>query len=252
MNHAIELMLDHRSVRSFQDKEVTDDQLRWILKSAQAASTSSFHQAYSIIGVNDGNKKQKLAELAGNQKHVATNGRFLVFCLDLNRLWIAGNMEHTDMEKLAVSLESTEMFMVGVIDAALAAQNAALAAEAMGLGICYIGGLRNNLEQVSNLLKTPDRVIPLFGMAIGVPDNITGQKQRLPLEAVYHQEEYVQDEKTIAEQLSAYNEEISEYYKLRTNGARQDRWTEQVVSNLLAKQRLYIKDFLGNKNIPLR
>ena len=54
------------------------------------------------------------------------------------------------------SIESTEKFMVALIDAALAAQNAAIAAESMGLGICYIGGIRNKLDEVKDLLKTPE------------------------------------------------------------------------------------------------
>ena len=69
--------------------------------------------------------------------------------------------------------------MVCFIDTALAAQNAAIAAESMGLGICYIGGIRNNLEEVSNLLKTPNRVIPLFGLAVGYPTKVNcDQKPR--------------------------------------------------------------------------
>ena len=61
--------------------------------------------------------------------------------------------------------------MVSVIDAALAAQNMSIAAESMGLGICYIGGIRNNLNEVSELLETPEYVLPLFGLVVGQPAN---------------------------------------------------------------------------------
>ena len=130
------------------------------------------------------------------------------------------------------SIESTEKFMVALIDAALAAQNAAIAAESMGLGICYIGGIRNNLEEVKELLKTPDRVIPLFGMTIGYPEKINDQKPRLPFEHIYHEEEYEQDKGTYLRQLQEYDEVISSYYEERTGGKRKDRWSEQMAKML--------------------
>ena len=136
MNQVIETLLQHRSIRRFTDKPLDRGQFEAIVKSAQAASTSSFIQAYSIIGITNQEKKDKLAELAGNQAYVASNGHFFVFCADLHRHMVVGELES---ENVKDSIESTEKFMVALIDAALAAQNAAVAAESMGLGICYIG-----------------------------------------------------------------------------------------------------------------
>jgi FMN reductase (NADPH) len=117
-----------------------------------------------------------------------------VFCADLYRHQLIGEKEN---KNVLPSIESTEKFMVALIDAALAAQNAAIAAESLGLGICYIGGIRNNLEGVKSLLKTPERVIPLFGMAIGYPTKVVDQKPRLPLEHIYHEDEYEQEKEVI-------------------------------------------------------
>ena len=105
-----------------------------------------------------------MAEIAGNQSYVANNGHFFIFCADLYRHEVIGKLEQADV---IPSIESKEKFMVALIDTALAAQNAALAAESMGLGICYIGGLRTDLEKVRELLHIPKRVIPLFGLAVG-------------------------------------------------------------------------------------
>lgn len=69
------------------------------------------------------------------------------------------------------------MFMVSLIDAALAAQNMSIAAESMGLGICYIGGIRNELDKVTEVLQTPDHVLPLFGLAVGHPANLSGKNR---------------------------------------------------------------------------
>jgi FMN reductase (NADPH) len=245
MNEVIETILNHRSIRKFEDKPLTKEQIEIIIASAQAASTSSYIQAYTIIGITDKEKKTKLAELAGNQAYVAENSIFLVFCGDLHRHELAGKMEERDV---IPSLESTEKFMVALIDAALAAQNAAIAAESMGLGLCYIGGIRNNLPEVQKLLKTPERVIPLFGVAIGYPAKTTDKKPRLPMSNIYHENEYEQNEEKMLAELNEYNEVISSYYEERTKGKRKDRWTEQMANMLERKSRMYMKEYVqGNK-----
>ena len=169
-----------------------------------------------------------------------------------------GEMEEKDV---LPSIESTEKFMVALIDASLAAQNAAIAAESMGLGICYIGGIRNKLDEVKELLKTPDRVIPLFGMTVGYPEKINDQKPRLPFEHIYHEEEYEQDKDVYLRQLQEYNEIISTYYEQRTDGKRKDRWTEQMANMLEKQTRMYMKEFVqknkmnlqsNNKRLPIR
>lgn len=244
MNTVIETILNHRSIRKFETRPLTDSQVQTIVKSAQAASTSSYIQAYSIIGVTDPAKKKKLAELAGNQAYVEENGHFFVFCADLHRHDEAGFIEEVPVNE---SLESSEKFMVAVVDASLAAQNATIAAESMGLGICYIGGLRNNLEEVCQILKTPKRVLPLFGLAVGYPSEDSSMKPRLPCEHIYHENEYEQDRAVYHEQLHQYNKTISSYYEERTNGKRKDTWTSQMVNMLKAPKRMYMKEFVEKK-----
>ena len=249
MNDVIGTILNHRSIRHFEDKPLTEEQIKTIVSCAQAASTSSFIQAYSIIGVKDPVKKKKLAELAGNQEYVEKNGHFFVFCADLYRHSVIGEKENKNVE---ASLKSTEKFMVSLIDAALAAQNAAIAAESLGLGICYIGGIRNNLEEVKKVLNIPVRVIPLFGLAIGYPAKITGQKPRLPFEHVYHEDGYEQNKEIYLQQLDDYNEVIANYYQQRTDGVRKDRWTEQMAAMLEKQNRMYMKEFIQKNKLDLR
>jgi FMN reductase (NADPH) len=249
MNEAITTILNHRSIRHFKDKQLSVEQIKTIVACAQAASTSSFIQAYSIIGIKDKEKKRKLSEIAGNQVYVAENGHLFVFCADLSRHELIGEMEGKDV---LASIESTEKFMVAIIDATLAAQNAAIAAESMGLGICYIGGIRNKLGDVKELLKTPDRVIPLFGMTVGYPEKINDQKPRLPFEHIYHEEEYEQDQDIYLRQLQEYNEVISNYYEERTSGKRKDTWTEQMANMLEKQTRMYMKEFVQKNKMDLR
>jgi FMN reductase (NADPH) len=249
LNKVIETILDHRSIRKFEDKALTDEEIKTIVQSAQAASTSSYIQAYSIVGVKDKQKKERLAELAGGQSYVANNGHFFVFCADLNRHQVIADKHNHDFSE---ALASTEKFMVGVIDASLAAQNAVLAAESMGLGACYIGGLRNELSDVCELLKTPPLVLPLFGIAVGYPSQKPGQKQRLPFEHIYHEDEYEQDKDVFLKQLENYDQDISAYYEKRTDGQRKDTWTGQIAGMISKKARLYMKEFVESKGFNKR
>lgn len=244
MNETIETILNHRSIRSFTNEPLTKEQIKTIVESAQMASTSTYIQAYTIIGVNNLVTKQKIMKISANQPYIVENGHFFIFCADLNRHVIAGKMEDVDVQ---ASLESTEKFMVSLIDASLAAQNAALAAESMGLGICYIGSIRNGMDEVTELLKLPPFVIPLFGLAVGYPAKITDQKPRLPFENVYHEEVYQQDEEKFIKQLDEYNKIISAYYEGRTKGKRKDRWTEQVANLLKEPKRMDMKNYLESQ-----
>lgn len=112
------------------------------------------------------------------------------------------------------NLESTEQFIVAT-DAALAAQNTAIAAESMGLGICYNGSVGNNIKHANDLLDLPDHVIPLFAMAVGYPDHQPEVKPRLPIEVVYHENKYVigdEQKKLVME----FDEQLKSYYQNRT------------------------------------
>lgn len=244
MNEVIKTILSHRSVRHFEDKKLTEEQIETIVSCAQRASTSSYIQAYSIIGVTDEKKKAKLAELSGNQDFVAAAGHLLIFCADFYRHHFIGELEGVDV---VPTIETTEKFMVALIDAALAAQNAALAAESMGLGICYIGGLRNNLPEVCAILEIPERVIPLFGLVIGYPAKINEQKPRLPLEHVYHENTYESNKDILQKQLDDYNDTVRDYYIKRTGGKRNDTWTGQMAKTLSRPTRTYMYDFVREK-----
>lgn len=244
MNDTMKTLLNHRSIRKFKDQKITEEQITQIVQASQMASTSSFIQAYSIIGIENKDTKAKLAEFAGNQSYVEKNGHFFVFCADFHRHVVAADMEQTN---ITPAIETTEKFMVAVIDATLAAQNAAIAAESLGLGMCYIGGLRNEIEKVSELLQLPGNVIPLFGMAIGIPDTESDQKPRFPIESVYYKETYPADQQTIEKGLDEYNQLISAYYSDRTKGERNDRWTEQMTRMLGTPRRTQMKDFVQGK-----
>lgn len=195
-------LVQHASVRSYLSDPVSEDDLKAILTAAQSASTSSNLQMYSIIAVTDPERKEKLAELSGDQDQVRQAPLFLVFCPDLHRLERVCRRQGLPFED-----RYTEMFIQAVVDAALAGQNAAVAAESLGYGICMIGGIRNRPEEAARLLGLPPRVFALFGMTVGRPARRPKIKPRLPHEVIFHREAY--SDAGLEEGLRAYDAEMA-------------------------------------------
>ena len=175
---------NHRSIRSFSDKKVSDEMLLQLVTAAQTAPTSSNVQAYSLIRVKDPEKRQAIATIAGNQKHVVEAPVFLVFCADLYRLKQAGELDGREF-----NTDYMETFIVSTVDTALVAQNLLVAAELTGLGGVYIGAVRNDMKKVTELLELPPYTYPLFGMCIGYPnlDKYPDKKPRISAESILHQ-----------------------------------------------------------------
>ncbi|MFF2483887.1 oxygen-insensitive NADPH nitroreductase [Paenibacillus sp. NPDC058071] len=246
MNETIRLMQNHRSIRKFTGQPVTDEQLDAIIEAAQHASTSSNMQAFSVIGVTDPVLKEQLAELAGGQAYVAECPIFLVWCADLYRFERAAGRHLKEEQKEQTS--TTENFIISTVDATLAAQNAALAAESLGLGIVYIGGIRNQPKRVSELLGLPEKVYPVFGMCIGVPDQEPLSRPRLPKEAVFHRNMY-QIERT-DQAIDEYDATISAYMRERSDGKTDATWSQAMAAKT-AQKRLHMREFLKDQGFRL-
>lgn len=232
MNDMIRHLQAHRSIRRFKQEEVTQEQLEQIIGSAQSASTSSNMQAYSVISIRKADTRRQLAALAGGQHYVEACPLFLVWCADLHRAQAAVRL-HTGDATLQVP-QNVETFLVATVDAALAAQNAAVAAEALGLGTVFIGGLRNDMRRVIELLELPELVYPIFGMCIGKPDQSPTPRPRLAMEAVYHEERYNQAD--LVKHIRAYDETLAQYYASRTGGSKQAAWSGELASRLRAER----------------
>ncbi|SET28309.1 FMN reductase (NADPH) [Oceanobacillus limi] len=246
MNQIIETIFNHRSIRKFTEQKLTQEQIKTIVSAAQQASTSSYVMAYSIIGITDESLKGHLANISG-QPYVKDNGHLMVFCADLHRVSQLATIEVK--EKITESVETTEQFMVSIIDSALAAQNASIVAESMGLGICYIGSLRNNIKRVNDLLELPNHVIPLFGLAIGYPAEHPERKPRLPFNMVYHKNKYQPVNK---KQFKEFDETLDHYYQNRSDNTRADTWTEQMIRKYSRQERLDVSPFVKDKKLNKR
>ena len=187
-NETLEVILSHRSVRAFLPDALAEGTLETLVAAAQSAASSSNLQVWSVVAVEDPARKARLAALAGDQKHIVEAPLFLVWLVDFDRLTQLSRNDVIPCE----ALDYTETFLLGAIDATLAAQNAVVALESLGLGSVYIGGIRNKPEAVAAELGLPPRVFALFGLAVGKPDpdRPTAVKPRLPQTSVLFREQY--------------------------------------------------------------
>jgi FMN reductase (NADPH) len=202
-NPTIELIHQHGSVRQYKPDPLPREMIETIVRAGQRAATSSNYQMYSVVALTDPEKRAQMQPLCGGHKHVGQAPVFLAWIADLSRLdRICEARGYTHQGG------GVENLLLAVVDAAIAAQNAALAAESLGLGTCYIGAIRNNPREVIDLLNLPRLAFPLVGMTLGWPVKAPMIRPRLPLDAVLHWGRY--DPKDEKSHLDDYDQEMIE------------------------------------------
>jgi len=228
--------LAHRSVRSFTDEPIEPDLLETLVRCGQAAASSSFIQAYSVVRVSRPAVRRAIAQAAGGQPWIARAAEFLVFCADLRRVDAAcRRADRGPIEGYA------EHGLAAIVDVGLMAQNVLLAAESVGLGGVFIGGIRNQIQTVADLLQLPRLVVPVFGMCLGWPADAPEVKPRMPLQIVLHQDKY-QDPPESA--LANYDSVMAAYYRARSGSQKLSDWTCATAAAIQDKKRTHILAFL--------
>ena len=225
-NTTLDLLLSHRSVRSYLPKPLPDGTLETLVAAAQSASTSSNLQTWSVVAVTDPEAKRKLAAVAANQKHVVECPLFLVWLADISRNQRLGDAAGVTME----AMPYLETFFVAGVDAALASQNAVVAAESLGLSTVYIGALRNDPQAVAAILGLPQGAVGVFGLCVGYanPANVTDVKPRLPQAAALHRERYEYAEE--AGLVAAYDKTMTVFSE--RNETTRTTWTDRVFGRM--------------------
>lgn len=250
-NQTLTTLLSHRSVRTYLPDALPPHTLETLIAAAQSASTSSNLQTWSVVAVEDPERKGRLAELAGQQAHIRQCPLFLVWLADLARLHQLAAQRRLPTE----GLDYLEMFVTAVIDAALAAQNATIAAESLGLGTVYIGGIRNHPEQVAQTLQLPSQVFAVFGLCVGYPNPAkpAAMKPRLPQSAVLHRETYDLASQEVA--IAQYNEVMQQFYESQQMQVAGD-WVEHSLKRVGTAQALngrdQLKAIVQRLGFPLR
>ena len=245
MNQTINTMLKHSSVRSYSKEGISEEIITTLIKCAQAASSSHFVQAYSIIQVSDITIRNKIAELLDNPKHIIEAPLYFVFVADLSREYQITQQHGLEMG----SLES-EALLIATVDTALAAQNMMIAAESLGLGGVYTGVLRNYPEEISKILNLPDKSFALFGLCLGYPSIVNEVKPRLQIEEVLHINQY--DTAKSIENLIKYDKEMETYYLNRSSNSKSELWTDQMAHYFSHTLRPHMNSFLSSKGFKLK
>ena len=226
-NETIATMLDHRSVRGYKPDPVPPGTLETLIAAAQSAATSSNMQWWSAIAITDPAKKKVLAEIAGNQKHIEQCPLYIAWVADMSRNQRISEDTKTDFE----TMPWLETFMVACIDAALAAQNAVVAAQSIGLRTVYIGAMRNDPIKVAELLGLPPQSFVVFGLCVGyaADDKADGEvKPRLPQSIVLHHDRY--DAAEEAARRATYDAEMTKFSARHELQAA--TWTQRVLNRL--------------------
>lgn len=174
----------HRSIRKYKPEKIPEEHVRIIMEAGQRAPTDATLHLWTAVRIRDRSIRKEIAE-AIQQDHVAEAAEFFVFLADLYRL--ERLLKHRGVEPLR---DHYALLLFAAIDAALAAENMATMAEALGYGTCFIGAVQNAVDVLVELLNLPRLTYPLFGLTIGVPDEEPPLRPRLPLDMLFHEDRY--------------------------------------------------------------
>jgi nitroreductase len=182
---AIKALMNHRTIRKFKSDPIDDALLHKILEAGFRASTTGNMQVYSVIVTRDVKKRQKLWDYHFKQNMVLQAPLLLTFCADFNRFG-----QWCRQRKAEPGFDNFLSFTTAAIDALLVAQNVAIAAEALGLGICYLGTTTYNADKLVDFFGCPESVVPITTLVVGYPDEKPKLTDRLPFDAMVHYEKY--------------------------------------------------------------
>lgn len=211
---------NRRTVRRYTAQEVAPELLTQLLEEATHAPNTGNMQLYSVIVTRSEEGKRALAPLHFNQPAATGCSVLLTFCIDINRfnLWCKeGNAD--------AGFGNLQMLLAGAIDASLFAQQFNTLAEMHGLGCCYLGTTAYNAPEIAKVLELPDGVVPLVSLTVGYPEGEAPLSDRLPLEAIVHDEKYRQ----------FTPEQIREIYAGQENSADSKRFIDENGKSTLAQ-----------------
>jgi nitroreductase len=249
-NGILEHLLAHRSVRAYRPDPLPAGTIETLVAAAQSAASSSNLQTWSVVAVESAERRAEFAAWAGNQRHIVDAPLMLVFVADLAR---AGGIA-TRAGITPEALDYVELTLVATVDAALAAQNAVVAAESLGLGTVYIGAIRNRVADVARVLNLPPHAYPVFGLVVGWPDTTkpAAVKPRLPQSVVLHRETY--DATGEAEAIAAYDARMDAFQA--SQGMPPDHWTQKIAKRVASAASLNgrdkLRDALTALGLPLK
>lgn len=195
---ALETLLDHRSHRRFDSRQVPADLLQVLLAAALSAPSKSDLQQASVIVVRDEALRKDVQALTPSMPWLAEAGLLLVFCGDNRRIRRIAELRGKPFPN-----DTLDMFMNAAVDAGMVMQAFVTAAESVGMGCCPLSLLRNQVERLGQLLAIPAGVFPVAGLAVGYPTEPGRISMRLPPAVTVHENRY--DASGFEAELAAYD-----------------------------------------------
>jgi nitroreductase len=203
----LSLLNQHRTIRKYTEQPIDNELLDKLLTTACRASNTGNMQAYSVVVTTDQDIKQQLSPAHFNQPMIKQAPVVLTFCADYNLF-----SKWCEQRQAEPGYDNFQSFMATAIDTLLAAQTFCIAAESVGLGICYLGTTTYNAQEIIDTLKLPKLVVPVTTITVGYPAEMPEQTDRLPREAVVHRETYNDFAPTDIDRIYA-EKENSDFYK---------------------------------------
>ena len=247
MNPIIQSLLERKSVRAYTDREIPEEAAQAILTAAAQAPTAGNQQLYTILRITDPEKKRLLADSCDHQPFIAKAKLVLVFCADCLRWYNAFKAAGCEPRK-----PDAGDLMLAVCDANIAAQNAVAAAEALGIGSCYIGDIMENAETQQEILHLPRYVFPAAMLVFGYP---TAQQKEREKPARFDQK-YIVQENTYRE---LTEDELRDMFAERTAARTFETWMQafcerkyhsDFAREMSRSVRKYLADFMENESAP--
>ncbi|RKD34265.1 nitroreductase family protein [Thermohalobacter berrensis] len=171
MNSTIDIIKNRMSLRKYQNKPISKEHLDIIIESAMRAPTAGNMMLYSILIVEDEEKREKLSITCDNQSFIAKAPLVLIFLADMQRWYDYYNYcdvkEYCKRNQIEFRAPDEADLLLASSDAIIAAQNAVIAAESLGIGSCYIGDIMENYEVHKEMFNLPDKVFPIAMLCMG-------------------------------------------------------------------------------------
>ncbi len=208
MYNVDEVLKNRMSYRKYNEKDVSNEVLDEVLLLAQKTATSINGQQISVVVTKDKDKLKKISDINWGQKHIAQCSAFITFVIDYNRSDEALKLSEKEM----YIHNDIESVIAGAVDAGLMAQSVEMLLQSRGIGTCMIGGIRQDIKAMSDILEISGKAMPILGMTVGNVDKfiIEDLRPRIKNDTFRFFEKYEED--TVRGEVANYNNILNDWW----------------------------------------
>lgn len=255
MNTTIDLLNKRISLRKFLDTPISKEHEDQIIECAMRAPTAGNMMLYSIIAIRDEDKRKQLSETCDHQPFITNAPLALIFVADYKKLYdyykLSGVKDYLAEKGEAFIGPTCANIMLASSDALIAAQNAAIAAEALGIGSCYIGDIMENVEQHRDILHLPEYVFPIAMLVLGYypPEVSRTPKFRFKKQYVVFDEAYrTLSEAELTDLFSEWDKRYSSDNRFHAKNIGQFHYSSKTKADFSIEMERSVKEYLKQWN----